>query len=61
MQRYEVENPFSGRDDMRLTAVDSEPTMINQARANLAQWLEQWIVHLYSDESPDHVMRETAP
>lgn len=35
--------------------------MINQARANLAQWLEQWIVHLYSDESPDHVMRETAP
>ncbi|BBL70613.1 class I SAM-dependent methyltransferase [Methylogaea oryzae] len=32
---------LSGREDLRLLSVDSEPTMLNQARSNLAHWLEQ--------------------
>lgn len=29
----------NSRKDIRLTSVDNEPTMLNQARANLVQWL----------------------
>lgn len=32
---------LNGREDLRLTAVDSEPTMLNQARGNLSRWAEQ--------------------
>ncbi|TAN47277.1 MAG: class I SAM-dependent methyltransferase [Methylococcaceae bacterium] len=32
---------LSDRDDIHLHSVDSEPTMLKQARVNLARWLEQ--------------------
>lgn len=32
---------LSGRDDIRVLAMDSEPTMLNQARRNLSRWLDQ--------------------
>ena len=31
---------LSGRPDLRLTAIDSEPVMLEQARVHLADWLE---------------------
>ena len=42
---------LNGRDDMRLTALDSEPTMLNQARRNLARWVEQGRLKLIEQDA----------
>jgi ubiquinone/menaquinone biosynthesis C-methylase UbiE len=41
---------LSGRA-MRLLAVDSEPTMLNQARQHLAQWQEQGVLQLVEQDA----------
>lgn len=42
---------LSGRDDMHLYAVDSEPTMLKQARVNLVRWLEQGRLTLVENDA----------
>ena len=37
---------LQAREDITLTAVDNEPTMLEQARQHLAHWLEQGRLHL---------------
>lgn len=42
---------LNGRDDMHLTAVDSESTMLKQARNNLAQWIGQGRLTLVENDA----------
>ncbi len=39
------------RQDIAITAVDNEPTMLNQARSNLAPWLEQGRLRLLENDA----------
>jgi len=38
---------LTAREGMTLTAVDNEPDMLNQARHNLAEWVESGRLRLY--------------
>lgn len=42
---------LSGREDMHLSAVDNEPTMLKQAHTHLAQWLEQGRLTLLENDA----------
>lgn len=42
---------LNSREDIRLTSVDNEPTMLNQARQNLAQWVEKGQVTLVENDA----------
>lgn len=42
---------LNGREDIRLISVDNEPTMLNQARQNLSQWVESGQVRLLENDA----------
>jgi predicted O-methyltransferase YrrM len=42
---------LNSREDIRLISVDNEPTMLNQARQNLARWVERGQVTLVENDA----------
>lgn len=42
---------LNSREDIHLTSVDNEPTMLNQARQNLSRWIEKGQVTLVENDA----------